>query len=176
MSKFLRTARLLTLLAILPVAACSSSQQPIRVLADMADLARLRGAWYGEYGSAETGRNGTIDFTLEAGKDWAYGSVVMSVRYLETPLQFPEQIQGPQLRWKIFRNLTVNFVAVDDGMIRGTMDPYLDPLCNCTVTTTFEGKIDKDSISGTYSTMTSTLGPATKGIWKANRKKSNPVL
>ena len=41
------------------------------------DLNPLLGEWHGEYNGSETGRSGTIAFTLRAGEANASGNVVM---------------------------------------------------------------------------------------------------
>src|ERR1043166_5630706 len=59
---------------------CGASQPPVPVVGGEADIARLAGQWLGEYSSAETGRSGSIVFTLTSGSDTATGDVVMTPR------------------------------------------------------------------------------------------------
>ena len=72
--------------------------------------------------------------------------------------------------------LSISFIVVDGVLIRGTMDPYHDPQCNCTVVTTFEGKFERDAIAGTYSSLGGDLGTQTIGVWKVVRKTDGPII
>lgn len=173
-------AAVMSVLALIVVTAmvvgCSSVHQTVRVFADPPDMEQLRGEWYGEYSSKMTGRNGTIFFTLNAAKDSAYGSVVMIAMQFDTPGQPVDHDQAPSVRWKALQSLTISFVAVEGGYVRGTLDPYIDPNCNCTVTTTFDGRLESDTITGTYTSTGIPLGLPTSGVWKAVRKKDKPNI
>src|SRR2546430_1224221 len=58
-------------------AACSSARPPVPMVGQARDVAALAGDWVGEYSSAESGRSGSISFTLRAQGDSAVGDVVM---------------------------------------------------------------------------------------------------
>src|SRR6266550_9466981 len=60
--------------------ACTSRPPEIGVTSSDFDLNPLVGEWRGSYSSAETGRSGTIAFTLRAGESSASGNVVMIPR------------------------------------------------------------------------------------------------
>jgi hypothetical protein len=52
------------------------------------------------------------------------------------------------------------------------MDPYTDPACDCQVDTTFVGRIQGDTIEGTFTTAPSGQGAPTAGRWKVTRQKT----
>jgi hypothetical protein len=56
-------------------------------------------------------------------------------------------------------------------VLRGTMDPYRDPGCDCQVETTFVGRLSGDTIEGTFTTTPSGNVPITTGRWKMTRQK-----
>src|SRR5437660_3157130 len=69
-------------------AACAAAPQtPVPLAGTVSDLAALTGHWEGAYSSVETGRSGTISFTLTASRDSAFGDVVMIPQGLGRPLQ-----------------------------------------------------------------------------------------
>src|SRR5881296_2776449 len=77
------------------LAACSPTPQtPIPLVGSTGDVAALTGRWEGSYSSAETGRRGSISFTLTAAGDSAYGDVVMIPRGLNRPLQAWDRPRG----------------------------------------------------------------------------------
>ena len=55
------------------------------------------GEWVGEYSSAETGRVGSIVFTLAAGRDTAAGDVMMVPANIEPATTFDGLIKGNKL-------------------------------------------------------------------------------
>jgi hypothetical protein len=130
----------------------------------------LYGEWRGDYSSAETGRSGTIAFTLRAGESSASGNVVMIPR--------PDSLLTPAER-ELMGNtsspgrtvLTMHFLRKEGGNLSGTLDPYQDPDCVCTVITTFQGTFrDARTIEGTFSTVPSKPGgKVTGGKWKVTR-------
>src|SRR5258705_1052040 len=63
--------------AILLFAACGTNQPSVPLVGRSADVAALAGEWAGEYSSVESGRSGSITFTLRAASDSAFGDVVM---------------------------------------------------------------------------------------------------
>jgi len=44
----------------------------------------------------------------------------------------------------------MNFVRVTDGQVSGVLAPYTDPTCNCSLHTTFIGRLTGDTLAGTY--------------------------
>jgi hypothetical protein len=157
--------------AALAIAGCASRQPDIELTSSDFDLNPLVGEWRGDYSSTETGRNGTIAFTLRAAESAASGNVVMLPRADSSfaANHAPVDPSIPNVR----EVLTIHFVRKEGSNVVGTLDPYLDPQCACRVTTTFQGAFrNRSTIEGTYSTVPVTSGPkATGGRWKVSRVK-----
>ncbi len=66
--------------------------------------------------------------------------------------------------------LTIQLVRVGDGTVTGTLDPYRDPGCNCPVETTFTGRVNGDTITGTFITKGADI-PTQSGTWQVKQKK-----
>lgn len=152
--------------------ACTSRTSGIGVTASDFDLNPLVGVWRGDYSSAETGRSGTIAFTLRAGESSASGKVVM-IPHPDSLLTAAERDLVSNLSTTGRSVLTIHFVRKEGGNLSGMLDPYLDPECNCPVTTTFQGSFrDARTIEGTFSTVPSQPGRSvTGGRWKVTRVK-----
>ena len=153
------------------ISACASTQEPrVPVSISPADLTRLGGEWTGEYTSPMTGRGGSIVFHLTATADSAHGDVVMVPRGAGSPLrravytgQAPAQPTQPQ-------ELTIRFARFQGDRVTGMMDPFIDPDCNCPVSTTFEGTVKGDRIDGTFTTRGSPAGDPATGSWSVQRR------
>jgi hypothetical protein len=129
------------------------------------DVSVLTGKWVGEYSSTETGRSGSIVIEFKSGGKVARGDVLMRPKdYSATAPQGADPLKSmPQV-------LQISFVNVEGGAVKGTMDPYTDPACDCQVDTTFVGKITGDTIEGTFSTTPSGKSAPTAGRWKVTRQ------
>jgi hypothetical protein len=132
-------------------AGCATPRAGVPLYGDPSELA---GEWSGQYHSDESGRSGPIVFRLTAGQDTARGDVVMLV-----PRSAGEGLgiypAGASASWPTSpapdaRVLTIRFVQVEAGRIRGRLDPYRDPSCGCAVETVFEGVQQGDVITGTF--------------------------
>ena len=151
---------------------CARQTPGIQVSSTDFDVNPLVGQWRGTYSSNATGRSGTIAFTLLAGESSASGNVVMIPR--------PDSLLTPEER-AMLENvatparqvLSIHFVQKQGGSVHGTLDPYRDPDCGCTVTTTFDGAFTRGpAIEGTYATVPSVAGgTVTGGTWKVTRVK-----
>ena len=150
-SAFPTAARLATLGGVLALlGACASHPTPVHVVGSPSELTILAGTWEGEYGSAETGRSGSISFTLKAGTDTAFGDVVMVPRALapspnDARSAVPSFPTTPQV-------LPIAFVRIASHEVSGTLDPYKSPDCGCTLSTLFRGTIKGDRLEGTFTT------------------------
>lgn len=155
----------------LAIGGCASRQPPdIALTANDFDLNPLVGEWRGNYISTETGRNGTIAFTLRAAEAAASGNVVMLPRADSSfaANHAPIDPSIPNVR----EVLTIHFVRKEGSNVVGTLDQYLDPQCACQVTTTFQGAFrDRSTIEGTYRTVPLSGSKATGGTWKVTRVK-----
>jgi hypothetical protein len=151
-------------------AACTSTPDPVPVVAESSELATIAGEWRGYYDSPAVDRHGSIIFTLEAGRDTAYGDVTMVPSgWTEalSPYQDPAATARDAPRPETLR---IQFVRVEMGTVSGTMQPYRDPECGCAVYTTFSGTLKGDVIEGTFVSRPGHGAPY-KGLWRVARKE-----
>lgn len=150
------------------LAACSGSQSPVPMVGRQADISQLAGEWLGEYSSVESGRSGTIVFTLTAGSDTASGDVVMTPQFVTRgpAAQTGQPPTPPQTP----RAITIKFVRVSGGQVSGALDPYPDPTCGCQLHTTFIGRLVGDTLSGTYRSRHIETQEIQQGRWRVVRK------
>jgi hypothetical protein len=157
-----------SLAAAIAFASCATVPAAIPVSGPRGDLAQLAGQWSGEYHSTSTGRQGSILFQLAADADTAHGDVLM----------FPTlSVHGGRpgderttSRDRLPQNLTISFVRAAEGQVMGKLDPYRDPECDCLLNTTFEGRIVRDRITGTYTSIRLSDGSAQQGEWSVKRR------
>lgn len=148
--------------------ACGGSQSPVPVVGHAADISKLAGEWIGEYSSVETGRSGSITFSLKAGSDTAVGDVVMTPRFaaagpaVPTGQAVPSQVVSPAI--------DIKFVRVTGGQVSGALAPYTDPTCNCPLHTTFVGRLVGDTLSGTYTSRHENASDTQQGRWRVVRE------
>lgn len=161
----LYSALLLTLPLV--AGACARNPAPVPLYGDAAALA---GEWQGQYTSDESGRAGSIAFRLEAGRDTAYGDVLMFVprSAQEAPSFYPAGTLQPSP--PDARPLRIRFVEVEAGRLRGRLDAYPDPTCGCTVETVFEGQLQGDVIAGTFTTRRLDGTQPQRGRWRVRRR------
>ena len=149
-------------------AGCARKAPGIELASSDFDLDPLVGQWRGNYGSAQTGRTGTIAFTLRAGESAASGSVVM--------LPKPDSLLTAEER-EMMTNvpertvLRIHFIRKEGGNVSGGLDPYRDPTCDCTINTTFQGSFTSPTtIEGNYTSVPSSPGGVVSGgKWKVTR-------
>ncbi|MHB1222982.1 MAG: hypothetical protein ACYC2G_02890 [Gemmatimonadaceae bacterium] len=157
------------ILALGGQAACRTSPPPVPVLAERAQLDALVGEWVGEYSSAESGRSGSIVFTLRAGADTASGDVVMTPRGSGEPLS-PNVPPGASATRPAPQPLRIRFVRLENGAVSGTLEPYRDPESGALVSTVFVGALDGDEIRGTFTSSGGELPRPLHGEWHATRR------
>jgi len=148
---------------VLGALSCSSTPRPVAVTGTPVELQSLTGEWSGEYHADGGGRQGTVVFKLAAGADSATGDVLMFPRAQPSAEASPRQPM-PQ-------SLAIRFVRADNDKVSGVLTPYIDPDCQCRADTVFEGKLDGDTIEGTYTVARAGSDPVT-GTWKVKRKKT----
>lgn len=163
------SARTLALVAALAWGCASQNPAP-PVPVEGGDLSALAGHWVGEYSSAETGRTGSIVFELKSGDKIAHGDVLMKPKE-ETDSGGSKLPGGNDPMRGAPQILNINFVNASGGVLRGTMDPYRDPACDCRVVTTFVGRLSGDTIEGTFTTTPEGAGTLTTGRWRMTRQK-----
>jgi len=140
------------------------------VVGASSDLSALAGDWVGDYSSVESGRSGSITFTLRAATDSAFGDVVMVPAGLGRPLlpwRGENMAGGAQIPTSTV--LTIRFVRVEAGHVSGTLDPYADPQTGARLLTTFSGELKGNTIAGTYSTRLPS-GDTQTGRWTVQRR------
>ena len=175
-----RHKQLLTLLLPLSFVACGASHPPVPLVGAASDVSTLIGQWAGDYSSAESGRAGSISFTLRAASDTAFGDVIMVPSGSAKPLvpwRPQDQVNpGAQVTQPTGANqdppstvLTIRFVRVESGHVSGTLAPYADPQTGARLLTTFTGELKGNSIAGTYTTRLPS-GETQTGRWSVERR------
>jgi hypothetical protein len=152
--------------------ACALRPSPVPVSGPVSAVQALVGQWSGEYRSPETGRSGSILFTLDAGSDTAHGDIVMVAR--DPGMTYDDALRVATMRQAANQVLTIRFVRVNGSTVSGTIDPYPDPdpHGNCELLTVFRGTLAGNRISGTF--RTNHVGhdaPAQTGTWWVTRAK-----
>jgi hypothetical protein len=131
---------------------CAASMTAVPVKGKDADVFAMRGQWVGEYSSADTGRKGTIRFSLRPGRKTADGEVDM---------ELPGAPEPRQLRIAVLR--------VQGDELHGKLERYVDPACKCEVDTDFIGTLSDEAIQGTFITRPVGTDKEMGGIWKVER-------
>jgi hypothetical protein len=149
------------------VLACGGAQTPVPVVGASVEISRLAGEWYGEYSSVESGRSGGIVFKLVAGSDTATGDVFMTPQWLTRQGNVAQTAPQPTTT----PALTIRFVRVAGGQVSGSLAPYTDPNCGCTLHTTFVGRLQADTLEGAYSSLHEQTRETQKGRWRAVRQQ-----
>ena len=124
--------------------ACRYQPQAVPLQAAPADISALTGRWEGQYVGRETGRSGSIVFMIQAGKDTAYGDVLMGyeAERMNHSLTAADVASGEHARHASAPELLrVSLMRIIGGQVEGILEPYIAPDCHCTVTTTFRGAI-----------------------------------
>jgi len=164
-----RSPALPTLL-MLALTACGAARAPVPLVGASADIGALTGEWAGDYSSAESGRSGSITFTLRAAGDTAFGDVVMVPRgwgRALVPWNQPSVAGSGQAQASTV--LTIRFVRVERGHVSGTLDPYAEPQTGERLFTTFTGELNGSTIAGTYTTRLPS-GETQSGRWSVQRR------
>lgn len=167
----MRKPRLLLVLCVVVLGACTYAGTPVPVRGSARDIGQIAGRWDGEFWSDESGRRGSLLFTIRSGTDTAFGDVVLNTGGAEpvtaADARDPQHLQhsrAPEV-------LRVTFVAVRGEMIRGQIEPYIAPDCKCVVITEFLGTITADTLEGRYDTRGA--GVRQEGRWVMRRRTGN---
>lgn len=141
---------------------------PVKVEGARQDLRRLAGTWLGEFQSEQNDRRGTISFALAVDSDTAFGSVTLQppppgAECVDSGRPAaPSQVVAPIV-------LRVGALATSGGTVGGSMRPYRDPEAQCWVDTWFEGRLLRDTLTGTYFSRGRETDPIRRGNWWAAR-------
>jgi hypothetical protein len=145
----LRTSVTLTLCSLL--FACAST---IPVKGTRSEVMSIAGEWNGSFQEAGSERHGDVNFALDAGRHSGEGKVVAYADASKKQSQV----------------LKIKFVKIAGEAITGTIAPYADPRCNCTVKTSFDGVVNGDSIIGSYVMSSDDADVERRGEWSAERQ------
>ena len=155
-------------LAVAFLAGCQSTpQRPVHLEGDPTSLARLAGSWTGQYWGGSGGRGGSLSFTLRSGSDSLYGDVSMvdprgqTIRAADPASVHAQHVASPQ-------QLRIDFVTIRADSVRGVLEPYVAPDCECTVNTTFVGQVRGNEMKGTFQTRNAGRVQA-EGSWEMKR-------
>jgi hypothetical protein len=149
---------------------CAYVSPPVAVVGSRPALRELVGQWWGDYRSdGPIERRGTIHFTLVEGEDHAHGDVLMTPSGTSRPYgRFPGE-PGTRQMPQAPEPLSIRIVRVEDGAIRGDVEPYWDPDRETTATTTFLGSLREGTITGTFITTFASGALEARGRWRVNR-------
>jgi hypothetical protein len=155
-------------LAVALIVGCRTvPQTPVPLQGDPTSLAHLAGTWAGEYWGGAGGRGGSLSFSLRSGTDSLYGDVTMvdprgqQIRSADPSDVHAQHVRSPQ-------QLRIDFVAARSDSVRGVLEPYIAPDCQCAVSTTFLGQVKGDKITGTFLTRSAGRVQA-EGSWEMKR-------
>lgn len=163
---------MLVLGAALALAACRYTPTPVTLIASPGDVVSLAGTWEGTYQGKESERTGSILFTIEAGKDTAYGDVLMEAPPRYQFIAADASTGEHMLHSRAPEVLRITWVGLHRGYVEGALEPYIAPDCQCTVKTIFSGYVndDGDEIKGEYVTTGTSLRQT--GTWTVRKKRS----
>jgi hypothetical protein len=143
---------------------CAGPGTPIPVRGNVEPLV---GEWRGDYSSVQTGRVGSILFTLRAGTDTASGDILMLPANVDPPTAMPRDADPARPSARLLR---VSFVRCEGKAVTGWIEPYPDPDTGEKVFTTFDGVLEDGTINGTYVSYTELSGRRSTGKWQVKRK------
>jgi hypothetical protein len=162
----MRATGLLCSLVLLFLLHCASTDaDPVAVTGDAAELSALTGEWSGSYESRATGRSGSIVFHLTGDESGAHGDVVMMAPGAMTR-DAHAQTGEPAAHSQV---IGIRFVRLAGKDISGEMEPYNDPVTNAQLHTRFVGKLEGDTIRGTFETTGGEAAAPARGTWKVKR-------
>ena len=149
---------------------CAYLSPPVVVVGPDPDLRAMVGEWWGDYRSeGPIERRGTIHFALIEGEDHAHGDVLMTPAGSNRPYgRFPGEPGTLQLP-AAPEALTIRLVRIEDGTLRGDLEPYWDPDRATTATTTFRGTLREDTITGAFITTFASGTLEAHGRWRVKR-------
>jgi hypothetical protein len=142
--------RLLGLLAVVSLTACSSRSMPVLLQGEPAAAASLSGDWTGSYWNGGSAKRGTLKFFIGVGEeDATFGDVTM-LSPLGERMQPADQGPAHRAHTRLAQALRVDFARAASGEVTGTLEPYIAPDCLCKVSTTFTGSFVGDTLRGTF--------------------------
>ena len=167
----MRTTLVALTLAVGLVGACGTitPAAPVPLEGSRAALDSLSGDWKGAYQGSGASRHGVLRFSLRPGADTAYGEVEITfARTLRLYGDPPDESLPRSPSYVI----DIELVRIDAGGIRGALEPYWDPDCECWTLTVFEGRLIRPGrVEGTFTSRPAPDGPVQlSGRWEAQRR------
>lgn len=162
--------RVFPFILLLGISGCSVIHPSVPIYGESVSLLLLDGEWDGFYSSQDTGRSGGIYFDLTAEVDSAVGEVVMFSPGRYVPPNPSIREGRPQFDATHSQVLAISFVRAEGSQISGSLSPYTDPDCGCTLSTTFVGQLDGDRIEGTFISLSRDHSHTNRGTWEVSRK------
>jgi hypothetical protein len=153
----------MTWVGLMLAAGCTVQPSPVPVRGNATILV---GEWAGDYTNSETGRNGSIVFSLQAGRDTAFGDIQM------IPARFQAQSEErvPDLSRPMPQLLRISFVGCEGNEVTGWLNPYPDPETGEKIFTEFDGVLRGDVLKGTFTSRGALSGRRSSGVWNVKRK------
>ena len=142
-------------------------QMPVQLQGDPTSIAWLAGSWTGSYWGGAGGRGGSLSFALRSGTDSLYGDVTMVDPHGQM-LRAADPMDVHALHVHSPQQLRIDVVRIEADSIRGVLEPYVAPDCECIVTTTFTGRVTGDRITGGFETRAGGRVRA-EGSWEMKR-------
>jgi hypothetical protein len=155
-----------SLLLLVATMACASLPDPVPVFGDIDAVSALVGEWSGEFEGGSAGRAGSIVFDLRSTTDTARGDVLMIPR--TSGRVSTRQGERGLLERRDGQLISISSLQVAGGQVTGTLAPYTDPDCGCTVQTIFTGTMRGDTIDGTF--VTRGAGREQSGRWSVTKR------
>jgi hypothetical protein len=162
--------------AVCMASGCSMAMRQVPVTAPHPQWEALAGEWHGTYQIDGYERHGTIAFKLVAAEEQASGEVLMIPERTGWPYTMNRPVPGetPARVEPRTELLTIHFVEAADGVLNGTMDPYWDPDRRCTAHASFTGTVDRDTASGSVTSVCENDVRTLRGQWRARRNPPAP--
>ena len=157
--------------SLILTAGCSVAMRSVPLTASHVQWQALAGEWRGTYRMDGYDRHGTIAFKLVAMEEQASGEVLMIPERTGWPyaMNHPAQDARPGRPEPRTELLTIRFVEAANGTLSGTMDQYWDPDRHCLANASFTGLIERDSVSGSVTSVCDDNVRVLRGSWRARR-------
>ena len=154
-------------LVLLLLACRSTPSTPVRLQGEPSAITGLAGTWTGEYWNGAGGRGGSLGFALRSGTDSLYGDVTMlDPRGQQLRAADPMDVHRAHVHSAT--QLRIDLVMAQGDSVRGVLEPYISPDCECAVSTTFFGRVSGNRIDGRFETRNGGRVRA-EGRWELKR-------
>ncbi|HET7436117.1 MAG TPA: hypothetical protein VFN10_15510 [Thermoanaerobaculia bacterium] len=158
-------------LGFLLLSCASSDPAVVPVIGAPEDLVPLAGEWTGTYDSYATSRSGSITFHLTENPAGAHGDVLMVPKQERVYDNDAHRPRGGMISSASV--LSIEFVRIANGEISGKIAPYPDPeVREAMLETQFTGRLNGDSIEGTFVTYSDHGVAPMRGSWRVRRKSA----